>query len=234
MGAADLTAGQVMDGAASLMNDTAKTSYNYIVQIPYLRIALQELREYYELHHIPVTQKVSAVITIPSGTTSIIYNAVAPAPALPTDFVGPLQLWEREVGIDPFIPMHRRDFLPHALEGVQIGQFIYFVWNSQEIQFLPAIRDNEIKMDYLGELFPSIVDNTSLINVVNATTFLEYRTAALLCEFIERNLTSANALNVYAGGALDRATGINVKGKQSIVTRRRPFRASYKKRGWVT
>lgn len=234
MAAVDLLAGTVMAKAASLLNDTARTVYTYAAAVPYLQMALQELREHFELYGIPCTQKVSAVITIPSGTTTIIYNAVVPAPSLPNDFVEPLQLWERQTGIDPYIPMHRRDFLPHNLEGVPVGIFSIFTWNNQEIEVLPSNRSNDIKIDYIQELFAPIVDENSIINIVNASTFLEYRTAALMAEFIERNLNSANGLNNYALMGIDRATGIGVKGKQTIFTRRRPFRASYKKRGWMT
>lgn len=234
MSAADLTAGQVMNKSATLLNDTARTVYTYVAQIPYLQIALQELREHFELNSIPVTQLVSPVIQVNAGVISIGYNGVFPTPTLPADMVEPAQLWERTRNIDPFIPMSRRDYLPHYLEGVQNNQFIFYVWENQQIKFLPCVQNNDIKIDYVRELFQAIVDENSLINVVNAATFLEYRTASLCAEFIERNKTSADALGGYAVLGIDRATGIGVKGKQAIATRRRPFRAGYKRRGFMT
>lgn len=233
MAAVDLLAGTVMDAAASLMNDTAKTIYTYVAQVPYLRMAMQELREHFELNSISCTQLSSTLINVPAGVTEIIYNGIG-VPKLPDAFVEPIQLWERPPGIDPYIPMHRKDFLSHNLEGVPTGQFIYYTWNNQKIEFLASNRDNDIKIDYVQELFTPVVDETSPINIVNAATFLEYRTASLLAEFIERNITSSNALGAYAVLGIDRATGIGVKSKQSIMTRRRPFRAGYKKRGWMT
>jgi hypothetical protein len=233
MAAVDLLAGTVMAKAATLMNDTARTVYTYVAMVPYLQIALQELREHFELHNISCTQLSSTPINVPAGITEIIYNGVG-VPKLPDAFVEPIQLWERQAGIDPYIPMHRRDFLSHNLEGIPTGQFVYYTLNNQKIEFLVSNRSNDIKIDYVQELFTPVVDETSLINVVNAATFLEYRTASLLAEFIERNLTSSNALGGYAMLAIDRATGIGVKGKQTIMTRRRPFRAGYKKRGWMT
>lgn len=233
MAAVDLLAGTVMDRAASLMNDTARTIYSYTAQLPYINIALQELREHFELHNIPATETASREITIPTGHTRIIYNGVAPIPSLPDDFVEPLQLWERMLGIDPYIPMVRKDFLPHNMEGTPVSSFGIYTWNSQEITFLESLRDNEIKIDYIKELFTPILSELTAINVVNGATFLEYRTAGLLAEFIERNLNSSEALNAYAVLGLDRVTGIGVKGKQSIMTRRRPFRANYKRRGYA-
>ena len=231
MAASDLVAGTVMDMAASMMNDTAKTVYTYAAQVPYLQMAMRELREYFELHNISVTQEVSAVIPINAGQTKIVYNGTT-TPALPSDFVEPIRLWERARGIDPYTPMVRVDFIPLSLAGIQTNYFGYFTWNGQEITFPASNADNDIKMDYLRELFAPVVDQTSIINVVNAQSFLQYRTAGLLAEFIERNITSANSLNQNAVLALDRATGISAKSKQSIMTRRRPFRGSYKRGGW--
>lgn len=239
MSAVDLVGSNIMDISASLLNDTARTNYTYAAQAPYLRIALQELRELFELNNIPVTQLASPVIQVNAGVTSINYNApgTPTQPKLPDDFVEAQQLWERTRDTNPFVPMTRRDYLPHQLEGLQSNQFIYWTWESQAIKFLPANQNNDIKLDYIKQLFPdagATVDQNTQINVVNAATFLEYRTAALCAEFIERNLTSANGLNSYAVLGLDRVTGISTKSKQTIMTRRRPFRAGYKRRGWVT
>lgn len=236
MSVAQLVASTVMDGAASLLNDTAKSVYTYTAQLPYLRIAMQELQELFELNNIPVTQNVSAIITVAAGVTAITYDAAGtPAnPKLPDDMVEPAQLWERAQGVDPFIPMTRRDYLPHYLEDIQSNQFIYFVWMEQQIQFLAADQNNDIKIDYIRQLFTTIADQNTQINVINATTFLEYRTAGLCAEFIERNMSSAQGLNIYAIQGMDRVTGISSKSKQTIMTRRRPFRAGYKKRGWMT
>lgn len=233
MSAADLTAGQVMDKAATLMNDTAKTTYTYPAMTPYLQLALQELQEHFEQNNIAMTQNVSAVIPMNAGQTTIVYNGVA-VPTLPSDMVEPAQLWERTRNIDPYTPMTKRDYLPHYLEGIQSNQFIFYVWESQQIKVLPSVQNNDIKIDYVRELFQAITDENSLINLINARTFLEYRTAALLAEFIERNLTSSNGFNTYAVLGIDRATSIGVKGKQNISTRRKPFRSSYKRGGFVT
>lgn len=233
MATVDLIASTVLDKAATLLNDTAKTVYTNVAVLPYLQIAMQELQENYELNNIPSTQLTSAVINIPAGTTQIIFNGVG-VPKIPDDLIDIQQLWEREEGIDPFVPMSRRDYLPHQLEGVLTGKFSFYVFNNNIITFLPANRDNDIKIDYIKTLFNALVDPTSHIDVINAATFLEYRTAALCAEFIERNQANANSLNAYAILALDRATGIGVKSKQTILTRRRPFRAEFKKRGFMT
>jgi len=233
MSTADLVASTVLAKSSTLLNDTARTIYTYTAVLPYLQIAMQELQEHFELNSIPVTQLTSALINIPVGITQIIYNGVG-VPKLPDDMIEPNQLWERQTGIDPYVPMSRRDYIPHQFEGTTTSKFSFYVWENQIIKFLPSNQSNDIKIDYIKDIFTPLVDETSLINVINAATFLEYRTAGLCAEFIERNLASANSLNTYAIMALDRATGIGVKGKQTILTRRRPFRAAYKKRGFMT
>jgi hypothetical protein len=233
MAANELIASTVMDGAAGLMNDSAKVTYTYAAQLPYLRMALLELREKYELNNIPVTEKSSAEIDVDAGETEIVFDGTT-TPALPDDLVEPQQLWEKNRGIDPYIPMTRVDYLPHYLAGSPTNQFIYWVWQEQKIIFLPSTANNTIKIDYIKQLFMDVVEEDTPINVINAQSFLQYRTAGLMAEFIERNITSANAMNAYASLAMDRALGVGVKGKQAIQSRRRPFRQAWKRRsgGW--
>lgn len=230
MPAAELTAGQVMNIAASLLNDASRSVYTYAVQLPYLQLAIQELQERFELHNIPVTEKSSAVIQVDAGEDEISYGGT---PALPEDMVEPLQLWERPRDTDPWVPMTKRDFLPHNLEGVEISQFIYYVWQDQKILLLPANADNDIKIDYTKELFGEIADEDTEINIINARSYLEYKTAALVAKFVENNDARHDSLVISAEMAIDRAMGIGVKGKQNIFSRRRPFRSNYKRRGWL-
>ena len=230
MAASDLTAAQVMAKSASLLNDTARTNYTYAAQLPYLQIALQELQEHFQLNDIPTVQLTSAIILVDAGFTEITYNAVFPFPALPNDLIEPSELWEGDRGATSFIPLTRKEYLPKR-DTANNTQFGIYTWSNQKITLLPCVSDKDVKIDYIKQLFENIVDENSLINIVNARTFLEYRTAALCAEFIERNKTSSDALNVYAVLGSDRATGITIKGKQNISTRRRPFRSAYKRRG---
>jgi hypothetical protein len=196
-------------------------------------MASNELQEKYELNGISAAQQTSAVIQVNAGQTTISFNAIG-TPALPDDLIDINEIWERNRGIDPYIPMTKKEYLPRYMEGAPTSQLIWWIWQDQMVKFLPSTADNDVKLDYVKTLFPQIVDENSQINVINAQTFLEYRTAALCAEFIERNITSSNSLNTYAVLALERALGIGVKGKQAIQTRRRPFRQAYKRRmgGW--
>jgi hypothetical protein len=234
----DVTSGDIMDRSAVLNNNAAKTVYTYTVQLPYLNTALQELQEYFELNNVPVTDTFSALINVPAGTTSIGFAPAVPVPNtpyLPNNLVEPKLLWERAEGIDPYTPMSRVDFLPRYMDGVELNQFIYYVWQSQEIRVIAANQDNDIKMDYIRFLFAQFTDVTGMetISIINSRTFLEYRTAGLCAEFIGENKTRAESLNNDAGLAMDRVVGIGTKGRQAINIRHRPFRSSYKRRTYM-
>lgn len=233
-----LTAAQVMDKAASLMNDTAKTTYTYVAQLPYLNMAFDELQELFELNNIPVTnQTPSAPIVVPIGTTaigSVDGIGVSAAPNYPVDLIEIQGLYERLAGSqDPFIPMTQREFLPHALDNIPTSSLDYWIWENQQIRFIGALLPREVKMDYIAALFPDELGVGTIIGIMNAKTFLYYRTGALCAQFIAENPTRAEQLNAFAVLALDRVTGISIKGKQSIMTRRRPFMSAYKRRSFT-
>jgi hypothetical protein len=226
MSVAQLKAGTVMDKAAALLDDVTRTTYTYTVQVPYLQMAMQELQEYFELHSLSVTEKSSTVIPVDAGVTEIAYD-VSPLPELPDDMIEPQQLWERNRNIDPFVPMIKGTYI---IEGIQLSRFGIYLWQDQKIKLPSSNQNNDIKIDYIRALFTEIYNQDSVINIVNARSFLQFRTAGLVAEFVEHNEERATKLNSYASLAMDRATGISIKGKQNIMTRRRPFRIGYKRR----
>jgi hypothetical protein len=238
MATTQLTAGNVMDRVASLLNDTAQTIFTYTAQIPYLNMAYHELEEEYQLANIPITNETSAVVNVAVGQTQLNPTAgYAPntAPNYPDDLIEAQQLWERLQGSsDPFVPMKQYEFLPHTMDPIPSDSLLFWIWQDQRIFFNPsgALTAREVKIDYIKAIFlTELVNQNSAIDVINARSFLQYRTAALCAEFIGENKERAASLNESAIMSLDRALGIGIKGKQAITTRRRPFRASYRSRG---
>lgn len=239
MGSTSLTAANVMDKAASLMNDTAKTVYTYAAQMPYLNMALTELEEYFQLNNIPVTNQTSIPITIVVGKKNIRpfdgvgSDAGSGDPTYPQDLVEVQGIYERLAGSnDPFIPMTKREFLPHAIDDLPTESLQYWIWEDQIIKTVGALTNREVKLDYIKTLFPEVTNQASLIGVMTAKSFLYYRTAALCTQFIGENETRATELNNFAVLAMDRVTGISSKARQSITTRRKPFMAAYKRRSF--
>jgi len=234
MGTTSLTAASVMDKVASLMNDTAKTSFTYAAQLPYLNMAFDELQESFELNNIPVTSQTSAAITVPIGTTAIgpiDGVGMTAAPNYPEDLVEIQGLYERLSGtLDGFTEMRQREFLSHASDVLPSNSLGCWSFEDQQIRLIGALTARQVKLDYIKSIFQTDLTAASVIGIINARSFLYYRTAGLCAQFIGENENRASDLNSFAELALDRVTGIGVKAKQSIATRRRPFMSSYKRR----
>ena len=213
------------------MNDTAQEVYTDAACLPYLNMALNELQELYQLNNIPVTNETSGVLDVPIGTTRIAY--IGTLPTLPPGLIEIRQMWESDDGTNRFIPVDKKEFIPHNLEQVQVSTFGIWAWIGNEIRLPSCNLVKDLKLDYIRKLFITPLDIAQInidIPIEGITMFLGYRTAALCAWFIGENKERSDDLNDFSILALDRALGINVKGKQSIQVRRRPFMASYKAR----
>lgn len=223
-----------MDTAAALMNNQSKSIYPYSVQLEFLNMALRDMQEYYELNNVPVTDTfTSDPIVVPANVDHIGFAPDPPVvdtPYLPDDLVEPKLVWESTVGINQYTPMSRLDALPRYMEGVEINQFLYYVWQTNQIKVLPCNQINSIKMDYTRYLFTTITDPDTNLAVINSKSYLQYRTAGHLAQFLAENPTRAQSLYGEAQISLDKALGITAKGRQAITIRHRPFRAGYKRR----
>lgn len=222
-----ITVASILDRSAGLLNDTAKQIYTYVAMVPHYNTAQDELAEMMEQNNVPVTNSVPAVFTIAAGVTDI---GGVTGPALPTDLIEIQGLFERTTGsLQDFVPMDRRDFLPTSV--VVTTYLEVWAWINQIVQFLGATGSQDVLMQYVAMRLPPVVDQTASITLINARSFLAYRTAALCAQFIGENKSRADDLNVDAGLALDRFLGINTKGRQEYSTRRRPFMSGYRNRG---
>lgn len=222
----------IITTVAGLMNDAAQTQYTNAVCLPMLNLALDSLQETFELNGIPTTNKTSALINVPLGTSLIGFSTT---PALPSDLVEIQELYESDEGLNQWgSPLARREFIPHHLQdGTAVSRFGMFAWKNNQIELIAASVDIDLKLDYIASIFntPVLIGNINVdIPIPNIKSFLEFKTAAFCALFIAENETRAMALNGEAGLALDRSLGISVKAMQFIPTRRRPFRAGFKSR----
>lgn len=224
---------EIILGTASAMNDSAQRFYNNANTLPYLNMALDILQEIYELNDIPVTTETSsAPITIKAGVGRLGFDTT---PAFPSDLIEIKQLWESTSGLSQWTPMIKKDTIPHYLEdNTTISMFLIWCLEGGRVILIPSNQDNDLKIDYVGKLFNTpiqIKDINVNLPFTNIKTYLEFQTAALCNTFVARNPTQAQILGSLAQDALSRALGIPIKGMQSVVTRRRPFRHSFKHRG---
>jgi hypothetical protein len=230
-----LLAGDVMDRAAALLNDPARTDYTYEAQLPYLNMAIDELVENLEESNSTPTN-LTARLIVPAGMDKVFPlegsgSAGPDTVYYPPDLVDIQEIGERGVGTDdPFRPMKRCEFLPTTRPS---SSLLYWSWENQCIQFnrAGAFEPREIELKYVRSSTAQVTSEFSIIPMINAQSYLSYKTAALCSMFIGENQTRATVLNAESEKALERLQGINNKGRQNIVTRHRPFRASYKARG---
>lgn len=226
-----MTYAELLTAARSLLNDTDNNEFTNAVLLPHLNTARRELQEMFQLNNIPVSNKTSATLDVPSGTAAIGF---ATTPALPADLIEIRQLWCSQDGQDNWVPMDKLEYLTsEIIPGATEASFFYtWAWMEQEIRLIAANTDLDLKLDYIGSTYVELeeADLSDDVEIINSVSPLQYRTAALASEFIGENPSRSASLNANASNALDRALQISTKGKQAIVIRRRPFRASYKTR----
>ena len=236
MATVNLTGTQVANFAAARLNDVSQQLYTDAVQLPFLNIALAELQEIYEANNIPVTDQTSAVINVPTASAGIVtigYTGVA-GRILPTDLIEPKVVWESAEGLNQWTPMTKVDYLDQTQLTAQINQLVNYQWATNAIKVLAANADNDIKLDYIRNLFTELTDITTDLLVQNSLSYLGNRVASLIAYDIEENEGRGNRLYSDAMSGLDRGLTIPTKGRQRITTRRRPFRAGFKSNnnGW--
>lgn len=240
MSTVNLTVQQVINFSSARLNDVNQSLYSNAVQLPFVNIALAELQEIYEANNIPVTDTTSAIIeidandpdvSIVNGVMSIVFPPdplIIGVPYLPDNLIEIKVLWESPRDLNQWTPMTRLDYLPQYQVGVQINQFLYYQWATNELKLIAANADNDIKIDYIRNLFTEIEDVDDDLLVQNSLSYLGNRVAALISSDLMEDLERSNRLYNDAIGGLDRALTIPTKGRQRILTRRRPFRSGYK------
>lgn len=222
--------GDVMDQAAVLNNDAPKSSFTYTALLPYVKIAVDELQQIYQLNNVPITNTVTtSPLVIQTNMTDI---GGSTGPALPSDLVEIQGLYERTHGAnEDYVEITKVEFLPNLVELT--NELTYWTWQKQVIQFLGALTIRDVTINYIANSFGTIVDQTTIIGVFNAKNALAYRVAGLGAEFIGENPTRAQSLNNDASIATDLLLGVAGKGRQQIPVRRRPFMARHKSRGML-
>lgn len=217
-----MTAGEVMNRAAALLNDPGKSLYTFAVQIPHLNVAIDELQEEMELAGLPATRKSSAVYVVGAG-------AIALPTALPTDLVELQELFERPQGgiSSDWFPMDKTFTLPDIPPTASL---IYWTLDNNTVKFIGASGARDVRVNYIAKIQATIVVDTDLITILNSMSYLAYRTAGLIARFVGENPSRADALDTMAIPARDKIIGIGVKANQGMPVRRAPFMANYKAR----
>lgn len=208
------TAGDVMDRAAVLLNDSAKRLYSYTIQLPYLRSAQEELDQEFNANEIQTNLISEIVIPVVAGAISL---------SLPVSFFLPISLQERKTGEISFSDMSE---VKNVLDLDQTANSSLAVWDYRHncVNFIAANQDRDVRLFYWRTL-PDIIDDTSDEPMKGAKNALAFRTAALCAEFAGGgNETRALSLNIQASMATDRLISLYTKNNQGKRVRRKPFR----------
>lgn len=221
--------GDVFTGARALLNDQDSAVFTNAVLTEYFKIAYEEIRQDCEDNQLPITLRTSEPILIPTGVLDV---GGPTGPPLPGDLIEVLECWETPAGTnDDYMLMRKLRFLPKT--GIKTAYLEVWQWVDQYIKFLGANGDIQVKLDYISTGFVDTTNENAIIKLTNAINFLKFRTAAYAAMFIGENETRAQVLNEKSQEALDVLLSIQLKSAQRITTRRRPFMASYKRRGMM-
>jgi len=230
MSTTSLTAAEVMDRAAALQNDPDKTDYTYVRMLPYLNMAIDELVEVLEESNSSPSNQTSVIIPLAIGQYMITPMEHPTGPHYPINLVEIQEVLERGNADQSFVRLTRREFTSDFPTSKNL---MYWAWEDQIIKFNPkgASEVREIQLRYVGQAIAQASNETAIIGTINSRSYLSFKTAALCSQFIGENENRAGILQAQAEKSLERLVGISNKGRQEMVTRHRPFRAGWKRRG---
>ena len=211
-----MLASEVMDGSAALLNDSSKELFSYAVQLPYLKIALEQIVLELSALDIDTVKEESPVLTLLAGTTEITPTSVPP---LPLDLRTPKKLEERASGSNLFYPM-----VLGTLPDIELSSTLgYWDFRENEIKLLGANADVDVKIYYDKDL-GVISSELSLIVDDRLKNPLSYYTAALCARYIGENYQRYNDLLREFQAPMNNYIALTVGQNQATPVRRRGFR----------
>jgi hypothetical protein len=146
-------------------------------------------------------------------------------PVLPADMLAPLRMEERPSAAPnspnnsaSYTPMYRTsDGLPSRTPTIYLCQW---EWKSDKIYMIGATQNTDVRLRYLKRL-PDLLDPTDLVQIVNCADALAYYT---VMEFARpRGSPLADVYEAKGDAEVDKMTMPNVKARQRINYRRRPY-----------
>jgi hypothetical protein len=210
-----ITAQTALTEAKALLNDPSGTIYPDAAMLPLLQKAYAELQTKMMRSGLPVLKEQTSAQVVNAGTVALGDGA-----GLPADLVYPIELGERAVGSSASIAFEDMTEMAWEPSTPQDTKLIYWNWRDEEIKFLGSTVAREVRIRYMKGLTRITAVNTP-VTILNSTTFLAARCAAIAALVLGSNPSRAEALQGDAGDALDDLLGVLVKRQQGIGIRRR-------------
>lgn len=198
--------------AKVLLNDQAGTVYTDVALLPLMQKAYRELQIKFLRNGLKTAQETSAPIIVPPMTFELADGAL-----LPTNFLYAIELKERGTDSEPWQDMIEKAWEPTIMPGTTL---LYWVEREDRIKFVGATTQRQVLLRYAKGLTP-LTGPGSPIEILNSSTFLAARCAALSAAVIGENYTRAEALNGDAKSAMHELLGTKVNARQSLPVRRR-------------
>jgi hypothetical protein len=213
-----VTAATSIADARALLNDPSGAIYKDAPMIKLCNKVYKELQVKMDALGAGVTKEISAVTNVLTGVTSLSDGA-----GLPADMISPLSLAERLKGSGSSVfwdPMDELDWEPELIVGQTLR---FWAWREEEIKFLGATTDREVKIRYNKGLTP-ITATTSPILILDSDAWLAQRLAAVAALVLGSNPTRASALMADLTTIWDDFKSVIVRRKQGRPVRRRRTR----------
>lgn len=221
---AAIAASAILDRVRVLLNDVGAAIFTNTVLLPYLDKAYDEAQEIMEDNDIPTQNERTATLSVPANTTLLNYTSTPP---LPTDFLYPVRLWERNSGSsDLWTPMDPTRWEPNRQRE---SYLLDWTWREEEIKLIGATQARDLRIDY-KKVLTAITTTAITIPAHRLKTFLESRTALLASFMIGENETRSATLQQDAELAMERIISVGVKNRQAVPVRRLPFRVGRSRR----
>lgn len=202
------------------LNDTAATVFTDTALLPIINAKYRDLQEKLEENDVPTFSEVSTVITISALAVSIPPGGAAGQ--LPTNFVTPVDLYERAVGEgnDKWVLMEEKLWEPNILQD---GCLRYWVFREEEIKLVGSTAIREVKLYYVKSLSPLTVigDNVA---IGKSKTYMAAAVAAQAALSLGHNPTLAGILGSLAEGYFQSMLNSIVRKNQSLSVRRKGWR----------
>ncbi len=208
------TAAEVADLVAAKLNDPSQGVYTDAVLLPFFNIANNELQILLELNNIPWLKEKSTTIDVDADDTEI---------DTPSDFIEPIQVWERirdSTSENDWFPVKEEAWIP---EGEQLETIQYYCWQNAQLLINSPSLDREVKLYYRRTLTPFANINVSL-EIADSQVWMAERIAQMIESDVMNSPSKALLRDPKVREAEQKFITKLLKNSQGLGVRRRPYR----------
>jgi hypothetical protein len=208
-----LSAGDVMDQAAAILNDVPKNMYTYAVQLPYVKKANEALEQLLMVYGVSQQRVKSASISVAAGALTL---------TLPSDFLLPIKLYERAQGAtnNDWVPMGEADWEPNP---PQTNTLVIWAFRNNAINFVGSTDNREVLLEYERAL-AIITTQSSQEDSYLFKPYLAAKTAEYCVRYVGMNKVMADEIrDNECFRAEDNLSHILVGNAQGVRHRRAQF-----------